>query len=60
MMPIIWIDYRKLRNQLTHEYPNNEDEIVDGIKIAIKSFEEIEIIFDNIQKRTKKYFKTNG
>jgi len=43
-----WMQYRKLRNQLTHEYPNNEDDIIDGIKIAIQSFVEIEIILDNI------------
>jgi len=43
-----WMEYRKLRNKLTHEYPNNEDEIIEGIKIAIEVFCEIEIIFDNI------------
>lgn len=31
-----WIKYKKPRNQLTHEYPNNKDDIVDGIKLAIK------------------------
>jgi len=45
-----WMEYRKLRNQLTHEYPNNEDEIIEGIKIAISSFKEIEIILENIKK----------
>jgi len=45
-----WIEYRKLRNQLTHEYPNNEDEIIDGIKIAIDVYYEIEVILDNIYK----------
>jgi len=44
-----WLMYRKLRNQLTHEYPNNADDIIDGIKIAIDSFFEIEIILDNIE-----------
>lgn len=29
---IDWMEYRKLRNKLTHEYPTNEDEVVDGIK----------------------------
>ena len=43
-----WMEYRKLRNQLTHEYPNNEDDVIDGIKIAIDSFNKIEIIFNNI------------
>ena len=45
-----WIEYRKLRNQLTHEYPNNEDEIIDGIKIAIDVYYEIEVVLDNIYK----------
>ena len=44
-----WLMYRKLRNQLTHEYPNNADDIIDGIKIAMDSFFEIEIILDNIE-----------
>jgi len=44
-----WMIYRKLRNQLTHEYPNNANDIVDGIKIAIDSFIEIEIILNNIE-----------
>jgi len=26
-----WMRYRKLRNQLTHEYPNNEDDVIEGI-----------------------------
>ena len=43
-----WMEYRKLRNQLTHEYPNNEDDVIEGIKIAIKSFTKIDIILNNI------------
>lgn len=43
-----WMSYRKLRNQLTHEYPDNEDEIIEGIYIAIESFEKIEKILINI------------
>ncbi len=30
-----WIDYRKLRNALTHEYPDNEDEMIEPIVLAI-------------------------
>jgi hypothetical protein len=47
-----WMLYRKLRNQLTHEYPNNEQEVLDGIKIAIEVYGEIELILENIKKRT--------
>jgi uncharacterized protein with HEPN domain len=45
---IEWMEYRKLRNKLTHEYPNNEEDIIDGIKIAIEVFVKIETILQNI------------
>ena len=43
-----WMEYRQLRNKLTHEYPNNEQDVVDGIYLAIDSFVKIEIILNNI------------
>ncbi len=43
-----WMAYRKLRNRLTHEYPDNEDEILEGIEVALKNFTEIELIFQRI------------
>ena len=45
-----WMQYRGLRNKLTHEYPSNEDEIVEGIEVALDVFVEIEKIFIDIQK----------
>ena len=39
---IKWMEYRKLRNKLTHEYPNNEQDIINGIILSIKVFDEIE------------------
>jgi hypothetical protein len=45
---IKWMEYRKLRNKLTHEYPNNEQDIIEGIVLAIEVFREIEIILENI------------
>ena len=42
-----WMFYRKLRNQLTHEYPNNEDDIIEGIQIAIDTFDNLEMILHN-------------
>jgi len=45
---IKWMEYRKLRNKLTHEYPNNEQDIIDGIVIAMDVFGEIEVILENI------------
>ena len=44
------MEYRKLRNQLTHEYPNNEEDIVDGIKLAIDAFAKMETVLENITK----------
>lgn len=48
-----WMEYRKLRNILTHEYPNNESDIIEGIKISIKVFYEIDSTFE----RVKSYIK---
>lgn len=52
----IWMHYRKLRNKLTHEYPNNEEEIAEGIGLAIEAFDEIEGIFQAI----REYVKVRG
>lgn len=30
-----WIDFRKLRNNLTHDYPDNENEIIEALNLAI-------------------------
>ena len=43
-----WMTFRKLRNQLMHEYPNNEDEILEGILLAIEAYDKMLMIFDNI------------
>lgn len=52
-----WMEYRKLRNKLTHEYPNNEEDVIEGILLSIDVFEEIIKIIDNIvtyiNKRTR-------
>jgi hypothetical protein len=40
-----WIDYRKLRNSLTHEYPNNEDEIVEAINLSIDVYKKMKDIY---------------
>jgi len=51
-----WMGYRKLRNKLTHEYPNNEEDVIDGIKIAIDVFNKIESILENIIERRRVRF----
>jgi hypothetical protein len=52
-----WMNYRKLRNQLTHEYPNNEDDIIEGIILSIEVYNEIDIILNNIIEYTNKRVK---
>lgn len=44
-----WMRLRKLRNQLTHEYPNNEDEIIEGIKLAKEAFSNMETILESLR-----------
>lgn len=43
-----WMEYRKLRNKLAHEYPNNEQDVIDGIKLATKAFAKVELILESI------------
>ena len=44
-----WLDYREVRNKLTHEYPDNEQDILEGIKIALGHFKEIKVMVLNIE-----------
>lgn len=44
-----WMEYREIRNALTHEYPDNEDEIIEGIALALKAFQQINEIYNNIK-----------
>ena len=48
-----WMVFRSLRNSLTHEYPDNEDETIQGIKLALDVFNEMESIFQTIMKRVQ-------
>lgn len=43
-----WMEYRQLRNKLTHEYPDNENEVLEGIKIALEDFDNIMQTLNNI------------
>jgi uncharacterized protein YutE (UPF0331/DUF86 family) len=52
---IKWMEYRKLRNKLTHEYPNNEQDIIDGIILSIEVFDEIENIIEKIANYRSKF-----
>ena len=45
-----WLDFRFIRNKLTHEYPDNEEDVIEGIKLALLYFVEIETVLQNIMK----------
>ncbi len=43
-----WVDGRLIRNKLTHEYPNNTEDVLEGIKVSLKSFIHIGNVLNNI------------
>ena len=46
-----WMNFREIRNTLTHEYPDNEDEIIEGITLAVNAYAEIKNIYAAIKDR---------
>lgn len=46
-----WIEYRKLRNTLTHEYPDNEDEIIEAINLSIDAYLNMKKIYEKMLER---------
>ncbi|GMT49132.1 MAG: hypothetical protein IEMM0008_0671 [bacterium] len=40
-----WREFRKLGNPLVHEYPDNEDEILEGIKLSLSVFIKVKDIY---------------
>ncbi len=59
-----WIKLRKLRNRLTHEYPDELEEILEDIKEALKYVEQFKNVFQRITEYLKKRnllnFEENG
>ncbi|MEA2029863.1 MAG: hypothetical protein U9N49_12945 [Campylobacterota bacterium] len=47
----LWIDYRKLRNFLTHEYPDNQEERLEALAMACEAYYEIKTIYRKMLKR---------
>lgn len=43
-----WLQYRTLRNNLTHEYPDNQTAIIEGIQLALIYFAEISLLLEHI------------
>jgi len=44
----LWLDFRKLRNSLTHEYPNNRAEIVQAIGLSITAYQTMKDIYTSM------------
>ena len=44
-----WLNFRTIRNKLTHEYPNNEEDTISGINLALVYFEQISVILENVK-----------
>ncbi len=45
-----WFSFRRLRNELTHEYPDNEAEILEGIILALDAFDVTVSIVDKLKR----------
>ncbi len=44
-----WMDYRNLRNVLTHEYPDNKEALVEGIREALEVFCQMRGIYEEMR-----------
>jgi hypothetical protein len=49
-----WIEYRKLRNSLTHDYPGNIEEIIEALEQALEAYEKMKMIYSNIVEQVQK------
>jgi len=45
----LWMGYRNLRNVLTHEYPDNREEVLEGVQVALKVFHDMKCIQSDMQ-----------
>lgn len=43
-----WVDFRKLRNTLTHEYPDNEEEIISTLELSLEAYNKIKKVYSSI------------
>lgn len=44
-----WIYFRELRNIATHEYPGNEEEVVEAVINIIEAYKKIRKVYDNLK-----------
>ncbi len=47
-----WISFRELRNIATHEYPDNEEDVIEAINRMLSAYQSIKKVYDNILKST--------
>jgi uncharacterized protein with HEPN domain len=50
-----WKNYRLLRNNLTHEYPDDHEDIIVNLNQAILAYKNIKKIYQNIKNYISKY-----
>jgi hypothetical protein len=48
-----WLSLREIRNILTHQYPDNDEEIADALNHIFRESHYLSSVFDNIQKYLK-------
>ena len=48
-----WIEFRKLRNSLTHEYPDNEEEIIEAINLSLDIYLQMKRIYKRAIERVE-------
>jgi uncharacterized secreted protein with C-terminal beta-propeller domain len=44
-----WMKVRKLRNKIAHEYPDEQEQVIEDIKEALKKVDYLAQIYKNIQ-----------
>jgi len=50
-----WIEFRNIRNELEHDYPDELQEALDDLKYCVDGFEEMERIIQSIFEFAKRY-----
>ncbi|MBN2435978.1 MAG: hypothetical protein JXK07_12005 [Spirochaetes bacterium] len=49
-----WFSFRAIRNKMTHEYPDNEQDVIAGLILAIDAFNIMEEILLSVKKYCRK------
>ncbi|WP_024787522.1 MULTISPECIES: hypothetical protein [unclassified Lebetimonas] len=49
-----WLKIREIRNELSHEYPDDIDESIESLKLAINFFPNMLNIYQNLKEKIEK------